>query len=174
MLCLTHKNLTVRTALPEDAPQLVRWWNDGTVMAHAGFPNGLGTTVEKEAPRLTGRRMMIIEGDRPIGECSARDVGGRSVEIGIKICETDCQNRGVGRIVLSMLICHLFSAGFHKIILDTNLNNLRAQHVYEKLGFQKLRVNVDSWKDQLGRPQSSVDYELIPADFRDFTLETSL
>lgn len=171
MLMLKFKDISIRTALPEDAPQLVRWWNDGSVMAHAGFPNGLGTTVAMEAPRLTGRRMMILEGERPIGECNFRDQGGMIAEIGIKICETDCQNRGVGRIVLSMLIRHLFGTGFQKIILDTNLNNLRAQHVYETLGFRKLRVNVDSWRDQLGRAQSSVDYELSPADFRDFTRE---
>ena len=171
MLFLKHNSLSIRTALPEDAPQLVAWWNDGKVMAHAGFPNGLGTTAEKEALRLPGSRMIILENDRPIGECNARDTGGGAAEIGIKICETDCQNRGVGRIVLSMLIGHLFASGFEKIILDTNLNNLRAQHVYETLGFRKLRVNIDSWKDQLGRLQSSVDYELLPADFIDFTKE---
>ena len=171
MLFLNHKTLVVRTALPEDAHQLVRWWNDGSVMAHAGFPNGLGTTVGKEAARLPGNRMMIEENGRPIGECSARAVGEGAAEIGIKICETDCQNRGVGRIVLSMFIGHLFASGFEKIILDTNLNNLRAQHVYETLGFRKLRVNIDSWRDQLGRLQSSVDYELSPADFHDFTRE---
>ena len=171
MIRLHHKNITVRTALPEDAPQLVRWWNDGAVMAHAGFPNGLGTTVEKEAPRMTGWRMLILEGERPIGECNYRDKGERTAEIGIKICETDCQNRGVGRIALSLLIRYLFESGKEKIILDTNLNNLRAQHVYETLGFRKLRVNIDSWKDQLGRLQSSVDYELLPADFIDFTKE---
>ena len=169
MIYLNHGNITVRTALREDAPQLVAWWNDGSVMAHAGFPNGLGTTVEAEAERLTGRRMMIEEGSRPIGECSFRDTGRGAAEIGIKICETDCQNRGVGRIVLSMLIKHLFDAGFEKIVLDTNLNNLRAQHVYETIGFARLRVNVDSWNDQLGRPQSSVDYELTRERFVDFT-----
>ena len=173
MICLTHNNLTIRTALPEDAPQMVRWWNDGAVMAHAGFPNGLGTTVAKEAPRMTGSRMIILEGRSPIGECCARKTGEGIAEIGIKICETDCQNRGVGRIVLSMLISHLFGSGISKIVLDTNLTNLRAQHVYEMLGFKKLRVNIDSWRDQLGRLQSSVDYELIPADFRDFTKEES-
>lgn len=171
MLLLKHKTLTVRAALPEDAPQLVLWWNDGAVMAHAGFPNGLGTTVEKEAARLPGSCMMIEEDGRPIGECCFRDKGGDTAEIGIKICETDCQNRGLGRIVLSMLIGYLFGAGFQKIVLDTNLNNLRAQHVYETLGFRKLRVNIDSWKDQLGRLQSSVDYELRPAEFNDFTKE---
>jgi ribosomal protein S18 acetylase RimI-like enzyme len=48
-----------------------------------------------------------------------------------------------------------------KIVLDTNLKNTRAQHVYEKLGFRKMRVNVDSWQDQLGQWQSTVDYELV-------------
>ena len=168
MIRLTHEKITVRTAVREDVPQLVAWWNDGSVMAHAGFPNGLGTTVEKEAERLSGRRMIIEEGGRPIGECNYRDKGDGIAEIGIKICETDCQNRGLGRIVLSLLIRHLFDEGFERIILDTNLNNRRAQHVYETLGFRRLRVNVDSWLDQLGRPQSSVDYELTREGFIDF------
>ena len=66
-----------------------------------------------------------------------------------------------------MLISELFSRGYSKIILDTNLKNTRAQHVYESLGFTKLRVNVDSWKNQLGELQSSVDYELLPENFHD-------
>ena len=85
--------------------------------------------------------------------------------IGIKICETDCQNRGVGRKVLSMLISWLFRNGYAQIILDTNLTNTRAQHVYESLGFRKVRTNIDSWKDQFGRLQSSVDYALVEQDF---------
>lgn len=167
---LHYKNLALRTAAPADVPQLIAWWNDGAVMAHAGFPNGLGTTVEKETARLDGARLVILEGDRLIGECSQRSVGNGAAEIGIKVCETDCQNRGVGRMVLSMLIRWLFDQGYTKIVLDTNLNNLRAQHVYESLGFTKLRVNIDSWKDQLGRPQSSVDYELTEDNFRSFAL----
>ena len=54
-------------------------------------------------------------------------------------------------------------------MLDTNLKNERAQHVYEMLGFRKLRVNIDSWEDQLGELQSSVDYELVPADFTNYS-----
>ena len=89
-------------------------------------------------------------------------------EIGIKICETDCQNRGLGRVILSMLISWLFEQGFEKIVLDTSLTNKRAQHVYESLGFRKLRINYDSWTDQLGNKQSSVDYELTEGNFIDF------
>ena len=165
---MQYKNLTIRDAVAADAAQLAAWWNDGAVMAHAGFPNGLGTTVEEVIAGLGNGRLVLEEGERLIGEACYRKVGEAIVEIGIKICETDCQNRGLGRVILSMLISWLFEQGFEKIVLDTNLTNLRAQHVYESLGFQKLRVNIDSWTDQLGNKQSSVDYELTEGNFIDF------
>ena len=167
-MLIEHENLLIRTATAEDAPQLVAWWNDGSVMAHAGFPLGLGTTLEKVTANLREGLMVIIESGRLIGECNYRPLEDGNVQIGIKICETACQNRGVGRKILSMLITRLFRDGYKKIVLDTNLTNVRAQHVYESLGFTKLRVNVDSWKDQLGRPQSSVDYELLEENFHTF------
>ena len=164
---IKYKNLTIRDAMTADAEQLTAWWNDGAVMAHAGFPNGLGTTVEEVIAGLGNGRLVLEEGERLIGEACYRKVGEAIVEIGIKICETDCQNRGLGRVILSMLISWLFEQGFEKIVLDTNPNNLRAQHVYEMLGFRKVRTNIDSWTDQLGRKQSSVDYELMERDFVD-------
>lgn len=115
--------------------------------------------------------MVIEESDRLIGECCYRNVENGVAEIGIKICETDCQNRGVGRKVLSMLIGWLFKNGYSRIVLDTNLKNARAQHVYESLGFRKVRTNINAWKDQLGQPQSSVDYELVEKDFVSYESE---
>ena len=162
---IQYENLTIRQAEAAHAKQLAAWWNDGAVMAHAGFPNGLGTTEEEVIKGLGNGRMVIEENDRLIGECNYRDVDNGAAEIGIKICETDCQNRGIGRKVLSMLIGWLFRNGYSKIVLDTNLTNTRAQHVYESLGFHKVRTNIDSWKDQLGQLQSSVDYELVEKDF---------
>lgn len=169
---LTYKNITIRQAVASDAGQLAAWWNDGAVMAHAGFPEGLGTTEEEVVEGLHPCSLVIEENGRLIGECNYRRVGERTAEIGIKICVTGCQNRGVGRIALSMLIRWLFESGYTKIVLDTNLTNRRAQHVYESLGFCKLRTNIDSWTDQLGRLQSSVDYELTEADFVDFASKT--
>ena len=168
MVLLKHENIVVRDAIPSDASQLAAWWNDGSVMAHAGFPNGLGTTEEEVIAGLGKGRLFLEENGRPIGEACYRPVGDGVAEIGIKICEPDCQNRGLGRIVLSMLIRWLFDNGIDKIVLDTNLTNLRAQHVYESLGFRKLRVNHDSWLDQLGNKMSSVDYALAEEDFVDF------
>ena len=162
---IQYENLTIRQAEAADAAQLTAWWNDGAVMAHAGFPNGLGTTEEEVIEGLENGCMVIEESDHLIGECNYRKVSDGVAEIGIKICETDCQNRGVGRKVLSMLIGWLFRNGYSKVVLNTNLTNTRAQHVYESLGFCKVRINIDSWKDQLGRPQSSVDYELVEKDF---------
>ena len=165
---MQYKNLTIRDAVAADAAQLAAWWNDGAVMAHAGFPLGLGTTVEKVIAGLGNGRLVLEENERLIGEACYRKVGEGIAEIGIKICETDCQNRGLGRVILSMLISWLFEQGFEKIVLDTNLTNKRAQHVYESLGFRKLRINYDSWTDQLGNKQSAVDYELTEDSFEDF------
>ena len=168
-------DIVLRHAEIFDAEQLTTWWNDGEVMAHAGFPNGLGTTVEKVRAQLgldtdeTGRRLIIEFGNDPIGEMSWRNLGDGTAEIGIKICEISRQEKGIGRVVLSMLIGYLFDSGYTKIVLDTNLENKRAQHVYELLGFRKLRVNENAWKDQLGVLQSSVDYALTKAEFRDYS-----
>ena len=165
---IQYDTLLIRDAVTADAQQLTAWWNDGAVMSHAGFPLGLGTTVEKVIAGLGNGRLVLEENERLIGEACYRKVGGGIAEIGIKICETGCQNRGLGRIILSMLISWLFEQGFEKIVLDTNLTNLRAQHVYESLGFRKLRINIDSWTDQLGNKQSAVDYELIKDYFVDY------
>lgn len=173
---LSYKNVAVRNAASEDAPILAGWWNDGSVMVHAGFPNGLGTTQEKIIADIaqdtdeTRRRLILLYCDAPIGEMCYRNIGNHIADIGIKICNSSYQEQGIGRIALSMLILHLFEIGYSKIVLDTNLKNTRAQHVYEKLGFRKLKVNVDSWKNQLGQRESSVDYVLTEAEFINFAV----
>ena len=48
---IKYNQLCIRNAEKKDCEQLAVWWNDGTVMAHAGFPNGLGTSaaeIEKQ------------------------------------------------------------------------------------------------------------------------------
>lgn len=51
---IQYENLTIRQAEVADAKQLAAWWNDGAVMAHAGFPDGLGTTEEEAIEGLEG------------------------------------------------------------------------------------------------------------------------
>ena len=174
-MLLKFQNLTIRNATVDDAEQLATWWNDGTVMAHAGFPNGTGQTAKDIADSLkndgdNSHRRLIIEVDHiPVGEMNYRNKGEATAEIGIKICDFSLHDKGLGKVLLSMLISSLFSdMGYKRIILDTNVNNKRAQHVYEKLGFRKLRVLENSWKNQLGELQSSIDYEMYQEDFINF------
>lgn len=185
---LEQGKLCIKNAEQEDCRQLVSWWNDGAVMAHAGFPNGLGTKEEKVQKQIAAdsddtRRHLVIwyDGNR-IGEMSYANLGdsleetgedtieNRTADIGIKICNPTFQEKGLGKIVLSMLIRELFSRGYTKIVLDTNLKNKRAQHVYERLGFQKVNIRMDAWVDQVGEKQSVVDYELTKEHFVDFAL----
>lgn len=169
---LENEDLIIRNATPGDSATLGNWWRDGRVMEHAGFPNGLSITDEEIAESIlkdtdqTGRRLIMELDHVPIGEMNYRNIGSGTVEIGIKICNFDRQEKGIGTQLLMMFIKALFCEyGYSRIILDTNLNNVRAQHVYEKLGFRRIKVNVDSWKNQIGEPQSSVDYEMTEADF---------
>lgn len=170
-MLLTYKNLRIRNATSDDALLLCQWWNNGKVMAHAGYPNGLNTNQQKIIQELstdsddTYRRLTIEADDIPIGEMSYRNMGNKAAEIGIKICEFDKQEKGYGTLFLKMLITDLFSRGYKIIVLDTNLNNTRAQHVYEKIGFRQLRINHNCWKNQQGELQSSVDYQLLPSQF---------
>ena len=60
---IKYKNLTIRDAVAADAEQLVTWWNNGAVMAHAGFPNGLGTAVEKVIAGLGNGRLILKENE---------------------------------------------------------------------------------------------------------------
>lgn len=93
---------------------MARWWNDGKVMAHTGFSNGLGKTaaeIEKQIANdsdETKRRLVIEYKDKLIGEMSFYAYENARYEIGIKICVFDYQEKGLGRIALSMLIEELF------------------------------------------------------------------
>lgn len=175
-MLLKHQNITIRNACIEDAALLAQWWNDGRVMAHAGFPNGLGITSEEVSSQIesdsddTRQRLILLSGETPIGEMCYYNLGNSVAEIGIKICEFSYQEKGIGRVALSMLISFLFQNGYSKIVLDTDLKNTRAQHVYEKLGFEKVKVNIDTWTNQLGQLESSVDYTLTEAHFRNFAV----
>ena len=131
-MLLQHENLTIRNATEKDAPLLAGWWNDGAVMAHAGFPNGTGQTAGEIAASLsqdrdeTHRRLIIELAGVPIGEMNYRNKGNGIAELGIKICDAAQREKGYGRKLLSMLIGSLFREfGYKKIILDTNVKNTR-------------------------------------------------
>lgn len=171
-MLIKYENLTIRNAGAADAEQLCTWWNDGKIMAHAGLPNGAGCTPEKIRESLAGdtdethrRHIIELSGD-PIGEMNYRNKGG-AAELGIKICVFAELEKGYGTKLLTVFIDALFRYyGYEKIILDTNLKNERAQHVYEKkLGFRRVGIERDAWRDQLGVLNSTVNFEMSKADW---------
>ena len=170
---LIHGNLTIRNARPSDAEQLCTWWNDGKIMAHAGFPNGLNEQPDENREALVTNsdesfRIHIIEHKgKPIGEMSHRNIGDGTAEIGIKICDFTEQEKGLGTKLLTIFIDALFKYhDYEKIVLSTNKKNERAQHVYKnKLGFKLVEIKENDWQDQLSEWQSSVYYELAKADW---------
>lgn len=160
------KELVIRSATRSDALILLDWWNDGKIMAHAGFPLGLNTTIEKVQSNIEKNsdtfQLLILEfNNQPIGEMNYT-LEGNVADFGIKICVDSFQEKGLGTYSLQLLIDYLFNKiGCDKVICDTNLKNIRAQYVYEnKLKMKKTKILYDSWKNQLGELQSTVFFEL--------------
>jgi len=157
---IKQDDLTLRHITISDAKLLCQWWNDGKIMAHAGFPNGVNTTedaiialISKETDD-TIRRWIIEIGCEPAGEMNYRNMGDSVAEIGIKICDFDKQDKGYGSKILTLFIEYLFkSLKYTKIVLDTKSENKRAQHFYEKLGFKKLKrremLFIMSWNKEI-------------------------
>ena len=173
---LVYRNLHIRNAQKEDAALLAGWWNDGAVMAHAGFPDGLHTTVEKVASSLANdsensRRLILEIDDVPAGEMNYHRISSRTAQIGIKICDVSRQNQGYGRTALSLLVKELFHMGVERIILDTDPANQRARHVYETLGFRFQGTRRCCWKDAEGHLRDAADYELRKGELIDFAEE---
>jgi len=162
--------LTYRLATTKDTKTLANWWRDGRVMEHAGFPYGLTIDEEKLEERLkkqtkSSHQVFILEYDqKPIGEMGVKTKDDQA-EIGIKICEETYQNKGLGSKVLRQLITDLFQqANIRLIKLDTMVENVRAQKVYERLGFKKIKTEDDVFVDQLGRSRSAVFYQMAKDD----------
>ena len=150
-MLLKYKNLTIRNATIDDAEQLAIWWNDGTVMAYVGFPNGTGQTAKeidailKYDSEHTCRHLIIEVDHLPAGEMNYRIKDKDTVEIGIKICDLSLCNKGLGKKLLSMLIASLFSdMGYKRIILDTNAHSMFMKNsVLESCKFMKIHGKIN-------------------------------
>lgn len=168
---ITNGNIVIRNATACDAHLLCTWWNDGKIMAHAGYPYGIGCTEQEILKNLLtdtdyNRRLIVEVNGIPAGEMNYRTIAEGTAELGIKICNSSQQNKGLGTLSLTLLINDLFTnLKYDAIVLDTNAKNTRAQHVYEKLGFRKVALHLNSWKNQLGEWQSSIDYKITKAEF---------
>ena len=157
------KMLTMRPACAGDAPLLCSWWNNGALMAHAGFPQGIGITEQEIILQMkhdkASHRLMLLENGNSVGEAVWRSRNGIA-EIGIKICVPTALNRHLGTQYLQELLRMLFKEyGFEQVVLTTSVENNRARHVYEKLGFvQTATFSFQTW--QMPHPCNALEYRL--------------
>lgn len=171
---IENENIVIRSVDLKDAVQLNKWWNDGEVMEHAGFPNGLGQSLEETTNEIKSwegklSQLCIIEIDgKAVGELSYRIKDDGMAYPGWKICDSKYQNHGYGPKIINMLLEFLFTNNeinkvfpIKEVKWDTMLENKRARYVYEyKIKARKIGTNKNSWKDQLGNRRSSVDYSI--------------
>lgn len=169
---MKENNVIIRSAKSGDVSILCKWWSDGRVMAHAGFPNGIMTDKSKLFERIEKQnehslpkdQLMIIEliNKYSIGELNYRVKSSGVFEIGIKICVIKERGKGYGAKAINLLIMFLRDEmKAKKIILDTNPNNIGAQRFYKRLGFKQTKTIENCWKDQLGNLQGAVYFEMI-------------
>ena len=177
-------NILIRSAVVKDAEQLNQWWNDGKVMEHAGFPNGLGDSLEDTINNINSRecklsQLCIIEIDgNAVGELNYSIKEDGAAYPGWKICNASYQNQGYGTKIIKMLFESIFidqsinnKFPIEKIVWDTMIENKRAQIVYEnKIKARKIGMRENIWQDQSGNWRSVIDYEITREDFFNHTI----
>ena len=140
-------------------------------MAHAGFPNGIGTTAAEVGGQVANRgdgELYIIEFDgKPVGEMHYRDKSDKAADIGIKICGFSLHGKGIGSQALSLLFNHLFNnKGFEKIIVNCNIKNQAGNALYRKVGFIFTHTQENAWVDPQGEVHHVHHYELHKRNWR--------
>lgn len=170
---IEYEDLLLRDAAADDAALLARWWNNGSLMSHTGFPLGLRTNTDKVRVQLSresdeNRHLIAEREGMAIGELSYKTVAEGVANLEIRVCIPKERGKGRGEKLLSMLITELFDMGYKMITARPDSKNSRMRHVCERLGFTLTEVAEDSWHDQLGRLQSAAEYELSPENFRSF------
>ncbi len=176
---LIKDNILIREAELTDAVTLNNWWNDGEIMADVGFPNGLNESLERTIDNIKfhkGRinKLCIIEIDNlAVGEASTHVEDDNTAYPGWKICDKNYQNKGYGSKIINMILEYIFTDSLiqgkkqiDRVIIDTLLDNKRAQYVYEnKMKLRKINVKEDAWKDPLGNMRGIVEYEITKEEF---------
>ena len=169
---ITHNGYTLKNIETHHIPFLCDWWNNGSIMQYFGYPSGLGVTVEdvyvllsKDESRRC-HRLIIENNGEPIGEAYYQELDNVTAKIGIRICKAASHNKGMGKVILSMLISALFERLDYKIItVMTLVDNSRAQHVYEKLGFRRCGTKTNTLKIGQEISLSFILYEMTKNDF---------
>jgi aminoglycoside 6'-N-acetyltransferase len=128
-------------------PEVARWWDPA--------PEGWPLKAEADLTALA----LVVDGD-VVGYVQfweEPDPSARHADVDIFL-GPDAQGRGLGTEAMREVVRHLIEdRGHHRITLSTSVENARAIHVYEKVGFRRVGVLRKSarsevtgeWEDEL-------------------------
>jgi RimJ/RimL family protein N-acetyltransferase len=148
---LHGKRVTLRGFELKDAPEIVRLMNDMEVRRYLLSIVPYSQEEETQWIRRTWEERRAGTGyvfgielnasKQLIGVCSLDKVSTihRGAELGIAIFSKQHWGQGLGTEAMHLLVGYGFSLlNLHRISLTCFDDNLRAQHVYAKVGFQKV------------------------------------
>ena len=141
------KLIRLRAREPEDEPLLYKWFNDPEVTEFLTVRYPLSHAREKEfiehtqtpGYSLASFAVETIAENRLIGGVGLEGASpeNRSATLGIAIGDKQFWNSGYGTDAMRAICRFGFEMmNLHRIALEVYDGNARAQHVYEKIGFQ--------------------------------------
>jgi RimJ/RimL family protein N-acetyltransferase len=143
---LTGSRVCLRPVTGSDLPLLERWDEDPEIEALMGRRFTAVQPTEWLRNHLTGRSglaWMVEETGRPVGELELANLNRRAGTVEVRIClgEKESWGHGYGREALSLALRFAFiNWRLRSVYLRVYTDNLRAIHLYERLGFRKIGV----------------------------------
>ena len=145
------------------APEVAQWWGDPDEETDGLLAEGEDQTYAIE---YEGHTIGVIQ--------SWEELTRRYRHAGIDLAvHPDYYGLGLGAEAIRILAQRLFDQGHHRITIDPAAANVRAIHVYEKLGFRRVGILRDyeqgldgSWHDGLLMDLLKGELKGQPNEFR--------
>jgi aminoglycoside 6'-N-acetyltransferase len=152
----------LRPATPDDVDDFVaivsgsEWWGyvSGDDQLRADLLDDECTVYAIVAGGATVGWLQVYEENEPGYRYAALDI----------MLAPSHQDRGIGPEALRQAIEGLIAAGHHRFTIDPALNNERAIRAYEKVGFRRVGVLRQYWRDSAGEWRDGLLMELLAGD----------
>jgi RimJ/RimL family protein N-acetyltransferase len=172
------KRVTLRAVEQEDIPEILRHFNDIEVRRYLHMITPVSAEEEEKwIQNLTQQRkagtayLFAIELQKPklfLGVCGLLrlDWIHRSAELGISLNNKQYWGKGLGTEAIHLIVKFGFNIlNLHRIYLTLFEDNLRAQRVYEKVGFTKTGRQRECIR-RMGRYFDLFTMDLLAGEYR--------
>lgn len=154
------KSFIFKNAIPADRPMIEHWvlrphiaeWLHGK-----GLRNTLTSLNDSFEGASDVEHLIAYDGDTPFGYLLTSDIdqsddwvsniefaGDRAISLDVFICETDYLGKGLGTQMITEFLKSHF-ANVSDVLIDPEVKNSRAIHVYQKIGFRIVDTFIAPW-----------------------------